>query len=391
MQQSEVTTLNQKVEEKSIARQEDLKGKHVLLRVDTNTSLGENGKVDTGEDWRISRILPTLHLLQERGAKVVMLAHQGRDPQESTFPIFQYLQDKVKNIFFQEDYEQQAVEQRLQQLEEGAILFMENVRRLPEEKEGRIEQLQVLVDWADLFVNEAFAVSHRKHASVYLLPQYLPAYFGLQFVEEVKHLSSFLIPHDSLRTMVLGGAKFGTKLPLIKKMLEQVDFVLLGGALANVFLKERGIDIGKSFVDESVDIHDIAHHPKIVLPVDYVDEHGDIAPILYVGAEHQILDIGTETEQLFRDIIVRSKQVLWNGPMGKYEDGYIAGSVAVAEAMAESDAYTLTGGGDTSTVILEQGLEKDFDFISTGGGAMLEFLVEETLPGIEAILKGEEK
>ncbi len=374
-------------QEKDIRTQAgSLTGKRMIIRVDTNTSLGEDGKVDPGEDWRIQRILPTLEFLRNEGAKVVVLAHQGRKPEESTYPIWEYLAERLP-VSFQGSYEREKLEPVLSQMENGDLIFMENVRRFPGEKENDPSYLQTLIDWAELYVNEAFSASHRKHASLVALPKLIPErYLGIQHVREIEELMRFLSFPKQGKTLVLGGAKFGTKLPLIEKMLPEADHILLGGALANAVLKARGFAIGKSLVDDSVDVRKLAESDTILLPIDYVDEHGDIAPISQVGEEHMILDTGPETEELYRRIIRSGSATLWNGPMGKYEGGYVSGSIAIAEAMAESKGYRITGGGDTSTVILEQGLEDDFDFISTGGGAMLEFLVHESLPATNIIL-----
>ncbi len=376
------------IESKSIKYLNDLAGKKVILRIDVNISLGENGKVDPGEDWRILKSLKTIHYLREKGAKVILLAHLGRDKKESLKPIFEYLQNFFP-LDFLPDYSAHALQNAIGNMSQGSVLLLENLRQHDGEKKNDLTFLFPLIEFADFYVNEAFSVSHRKHASVYALAQKLPSYFGFQFIEEVKHLSYFLHHRTGTKTLILGGAKFGTKLPLLKKMLPNLDYVLMGGALANLFLRERGFSIGKSFFDDSVDISEIVENQKIILPIDYVDEHGDLAPIYEVGMEHQILDIGEETQKLFHTIIQASGVILWNGPMGKYEDGYTDGSIQIAKSIASSQAFSLTGGGDTSTVILEEDLEDAFDFISTGGGAMLDFLVHETLPGIEAVL-GEE-
>jgi phosphoglycerate kinase len=205
-------------------------------------------------------------------------------------------------------------------------------------------------------------------------------------MDEITHLNEFMTHREGTKTLVLGGAKFGTKLPLLEKMLPDLQFVLMGGALANVFLKARGYAIGKSFYDD-VDVSSMIDNKKIILPIDYIDEHGDVADILDVGDDNMILDVGPATSEIFEQIIDNSSAVMWNGPLGKYEDGYTESSLRIADSISHSDAFSVTGGGDTSTVILENNLADNFSFISTGGGAMLDFLVDGTLPGIEAILE----
>jgi len=189
--------------------------------------------------------------------------------------------------------------------------------------------------------------------------------------------------------LVLGGAKFGTKLDLLQQLLPNINYALVGGALANVFLRERGINIGDSFADQ-VDISEMLENEKIVVPIDAVDQHGDVVPIHEVGDNGIILDIGPETEKLFEQIIDHADSIIWNGPMGKYEDGYVAGSIAIADSISHASAFSVTGGGDTATVISEQGLADSFDFISTGGGAMLDFMVKGSLPAIDELLRQSE-
>ncbi len=367
------------VQERSLKKKKgELQGKHVLVRVDVNTPLNSSKKITNLNDWRIQKIIPLLSFLKKEGAKVVLLAHQGRDPKESLLPISQYLQSSFPHTFNNWD----NLQKNLTSLNEGEILFLENIRSFPEEKKNDPSFLSPLIEWADLYVNEAFSVSHRKHASVCAITKELPVYFGFQFIREIEELLSFQRKEKS-KILILGGSKFGTKLPLIEKMLSKIEYLLLGGALANLFLKERGFEIGRSFVDDSVDISHIVNNQKIILPVDYVDEYGDVAGIYDVGKEHSILDIGPETERIFGEIIFNVSSVLWNGPMGKYEDGYISGSVEIAHSIAKSDAYSISGGGDTSTLLLKERIIHEFNFVSTGGGAMLDFLVEETLPAIE--------
>ena len=363
----------------------DLEKKTVILRIDVNTSLGENNMVDPGEDWRILRSLDTIKFLQNAGARTIVLAHIGRDPKASLLPVYKYMMDYISDISFGTSFARADIDSCLEVLKPGQVLMMENVRQYEGEKQNDLTFLEPLIHYADLYVNDAFSVSHREHASLSAITKVLPSYIGLQCMEEVQYLYNFQHTVNGAKVLILGGAKFGTKLPLLEKMLPQVDYVLMGGALANVFLRARGFEIGASFCDD-VDISHIADNQKIVLPIDYVDQHGDVADIYDVGKEDMILDIGPMTHEIFKPIIEHAEAVLWNGPMGKYEDGYTEGSIHIAEAIAESDVYAITGGGDTSTLILEHDLQDGFNFLSTGGGAMLDFLVDGTLPGIEVIL-----
>jgi 3-phosphoglycerate kinase len=377
----------EQIKEKSIAllaEKEDLKGKRVLLRIDVNTSLGDNGSVDPGEDWRIIKSYRTIKLLQEQGACTVLLSHIGRDPEQSLKPVFDYMSQEL-DMGFMPSHDTELIINTIENMQHGSVLMLENVRQHEGEKNNDASYLKPLVDLCDLYVNDAFSVSHREHASVHAITEHLPSCFGLQFVDEVTYLSE-VTGREGVTTLILGGAKFGTKLSLLEKMLPHLEYVLMGGALANVFLRERGFDIGDSFADD-VDISSMVENEKIILPIDCVDQDGDLLRIDEVKDQDMILDIGQETEKLFEDIIAHSDVVLWNGPMGKYEDGFVSGSVALAKSISHGHAFSITGGGDTATVIQEEGLAESFDFISTGGGAMLDFLVDGTLPCIDVVLK----
>lgn len=377
--------LTEKVLEKSIKNVTDLVGKRVLVRIDVNTSLGENGVVDPGEDWRIIKAYKTIEYLMEQGACVILISHIGRDPKESLKPIYNFMSQHLQ-LGFIPSYDMQLITHTIENMQHGSAILLENLRSQEGEKANDVGFLDPVIDLCDVYVNDAFSVSHRAHASVHAITSKLPSYFGIQFCDEVQHLAQAVTTGNGDNTvLVLGGAKFGTKLDLLQQLLPHIQYALVGGALANVFLKARGIAIGKSFADE-VDVSSMLENEKIVLPIDAVDQHGDVISIDQVGPEDMILDIGPETEKLFETIIDHATTVLWNGPMGKYEDNYVSGSIAVADSVAKSDAFSVTGGGDTATVILEEDLTESFDFISTGGGAMLDFLVEGTLPAIDELL-----
>lgn len=378
-------SLTKQLEKYAITGYENLLGKRVLLRVDVNVPLGENGAVDPGEDWRITQAYKTIDFLTEKGARVIIISHIGREKHESLKPIFEYMREH-RTMGFLPRYDETLITTMVEGMQNGSIIMLENVRQFDNEEANDSSYLNTLIPLCDMYVNDAFAVSHRAHASIHDITNYLPSYFGLQFIEEVSQLEKTLNAMEQGNSvLVLGGAKFGTKLELLKRLLPRVDYALIGGALANVFLRERGFEIGKSFADDT-DISDIKDNTKIILPIDVVDQEGDIVAVDEIGKNDIMLDIGPETEKLFETIIDQSKTVLWNGPMGKYEDEYTAGSIAVADSIARSGAFSVTGGGDTATVILEGGLQDNFDFVSTGGGAMLEFLVNGSLPAIDVIL-----
>jgi 3-phosphoglycerate kinase len=364
-------------------KENSLKGKRVLLRIDVNVSLGENNSVDPGEDWRIIKSYQTIKYLVQEGACVILMSHIGRSKDETLKPIVEYMSQEVQ-LGFIPSYDYELIENTVNNMQHGSVLMLENLRQHDGEKENNPEFLKPIIELCDLYVNDAFSVSHREHASVHAVTQLLPTYFGLQFVDEIRYLSKALKGDTKVTTLILGGAKFGTKLSLLKNMLPHVSYVLVGGALANLFLRERGFEIGESFVDE-VDISDIVNNEKIILMVDCVDQDGDVLSIDEVREDDVILDIGHQTEELFEQVIATSDLILWNGPMGKYEDGFTSGSLAIAKSISHAPGFSLTGGGDTATVILEEGVADSFDFISTGGGAMLDFLVDGTLPAIDIV------
>lgn len=380
-------TILEKLKNKSIENySSDLAGKRVLVRIDVNTSLGENGAVDPGEDWRIIKAYQTIEYLMHKGACVILISHIGRDPEESLKPIYDFMAQHIQ-LGFMPNYDKPLLQNTFENMQHGSVVMLENLRQHEGEKVNDSSFLDAVIESCDIYVNDAFSVSHRAHASVHAITKTLPSYFGLQFVQEIEHLSRAVTTNnDGDTVLILGGAKFGTKLDLLEQLLPNISYALVGGALANVFLKARGMNIGKSFADD-VDVSSMIENEKIVLPIDAVDQHGDVIPVDHIGDEDMMLDIGPETEKLFETIIAHSRTILWNGPMGKYEDGYVAGSISIADSVSKSGAFSVTGGGDTATVILEEGLEDDFDFISTGGGAMLDYLVGGSLPAIDELLK----
>lgn len=382
--------IQEKVQNYSIERyaeNHDLQGKKILLRIDVNTPLGENGVVDPYEDWRIMASLKTIEFLRSQGASVVVISHIGRSKDERLKPIADYLSQKI-TIGYLPHFDEALIQERIAALRHGDVIMLENIRQFDGEKDNDASYLKPIASVCDLYVNDAFSVSHREHASVHAITSLLPSYFGMQFVHEVSSLSG-VSERAGTTSLILGGAKFGTKLDLLRKMLPHISYAMIGGALANTFLKERGFNIGASYVDDT-DISDIVDNEKIIVMIDAVDQDGDVVSVDEIQNHDVMLDIGPETEKLFEHIIAASDTVLWNGPMGKYEDGYTSGSIAIAESCAHASAWVITGGGDTATVLQEAGRIDAIDVVSTGGGAMLDFLVAGTLPGIEAIIQQHE-
>lgn len=374
----------------SLAQAKHLKGKRVLLRLDLNVPLKGSMVVD---DYRIQRSLPTIRSLKAAGAKTIIISHIGSDGAKSLRPVANYL-GKIVNAGFYPKLDGAELERLVQAMKDGSIMVLENLRRDPGETGNQMSFARRLAKLGDIYVNDAFSVSHREHASVALLPKLLPSYAGFLLEDEVKHLSRALKPpHPFL--FVLGGAKFGTKIPLIKKFLRLADVVFVGGALANNFFKESGYEIGMSLSDKGdFKLKPLMKNKKLVLPVDVVVKTRTGKFIKTLGSIRErdaIKDSGPKTTRELSKLISRSKFVLWNGPLGNYEEGFDKGTVDLLKIIAKSKAESVVGGGDSLALISKLGLEKKFAFVSTGGGAMLDFLANGTLPGIQALLKAKKK
>lgn len=371
---------------RGIEKAKDLKGKKVLLRLDLNVPIANGEVVD---DFRIRKALPTVKFLKKAGAKIIILSHTGRGKEDSLLPISAYIAKTLKHSFVA-DFQSGEGKKILEGMKNGEIVILENLRQNDGEKGKSIPFAKELAALGDVYVNEAFAVSHRKDASIYLIPKYLPSYFGLLFCEEVENLSFAMHKHSPF-LFVLGGAKFETKMPLIQKYLKVADTVFVGGALANNFFKVLGYEVGSSLVDSAhLSLGPILKNKKLLLPLDVVvsgsEERSVKLPQEVLPAE-SILDSGPNTVAMLSEYIKKAKFILWNGPLGNYEGGYGDATLALAEAVLGSKAKAVVGGGDTVAAIAKCKTKKNSTFISTGGGAMLDFLAHGTLPGIDAILK----
>jgi 3-phosphoglycerate kinase len=352
---------------RSIKEIENLEGKRVLLRVDFNVPL-ENGTIL--DDFRIKKAIPTIEYLLTKGAFVTILAHLGKDGSASLDPIIER--------FFE-----------LSKFPKEKIKFYPNIRKFPGEEANDPEFAKDLAKEGDIYVNDAFSVSHREHASVVGVSKLLPHYAGFQLEEEVRHLSTAIKNPEHPFLFILGGAKFSTKVPLIEKYLELADNVFIGGALANNFLKTKGYEVGQSLTDESSpEFERILKNPKLIIPADVVVLTGDklvSKDLTEIKNEDVIVDIGEKTVTLLGTYIEKSKLILWNGPLGKYEVGGEKGTKKILELVANSQAKSILGGGDTAALVTQMGLEDKFTFVSTGGGATLDFLAKGTLSGIDAL------
>lgn len=358
----------------SVEELSDLSGKRVLLRADFNTPSVSGVLKDT---LRIDAVLPTLKLLLARGARVILISHA--DGGSSLSAVADYLNQHLPVAFVREPKDIS--------FDPHAVVLLENLRFSPQEEANDAGFARELASLADAYVNEAFSASHRAHASIVGVPKHLPGYAGLRFLTEIRELSAALSPEHPF-LFILGGAKVATKEPVLRKFLKSADSVFVGGVLANDFLTAKGYPVGRSTLSDVPPDPELVAHPRVLLPEDLIVEGGEagrrVAITADVGAGESIVDIGPETARLLEERIKEARLVLWNGPLGLYERGYTEGSLRVGEAMSRSSARTILGGGDTLSV-LPKDVERGISFISTGGGAMLHFLSEETLPGIEAL------
>ncbi len=368
---------------KKIADEKDLRGKRVLLRLDFNVPIVEG---EVRDDFRIQRSLQTLRFLREAGARVIIMSHLESESVKTLARVATYLQQFVPVKAFISNLDDAP--SVVSSLAEGEIVMLENLRLNPGEKENNPVFASKLASLADIYVNDAFAVSHRAHASVVSVPKLLPAFAGFLMAQEIEQLSqAFNPPHPFL--FVLGGAKFDTKLPLIEKFLGIADYVFVGGALSNDIFKEKGYEIGQSMVSKvHVNLKHIEANPRLIVPTDVVAASvsaREVKGAEGISPDDKIMDAGPKTIGELSDILTDAQFVLWNGPLGDYEHGFSEGTEGLAKALVESGVKTIIGGGDTIAVVSKADLLDKFSFVSTGGGAMLQFLADGTLPGIEVL------
>ena len=372
----------------------------MLVREDLNVPMKDGGVAD---DSRVRAAAPTLRHLARRGARVIVMSHLGRpkdrEPELSLKPLAADLGKRVgRDVQFAEDCVGEPATSAVDRLQSGQLLLLENVRYHKEDEANDAAFARLLASLGDIFVNDAFAVSHRAHASVVGVAAYLPAYAGELMLAELAALHRALDTPKRPMVAVVGGAKISTKVGVLRHLLSRVDALLIGGAMANTFFKARGWPTGAGLVedtalDEAREVERMAGG-KLVLPVDVVTarkmQPGEALRVMdadKVEPEWMALDIGPRSVALFRDKLRGAGTVIWNGPVGVAEIKEFAdGTRAVGEAIASSAGYTLVGGGDTVAAIEALGLAGRFSHVSTGGGATLEYLEGKELPGI-AILK----
>lgn len=367
----------------------DLKGKRVLVRADFNLPLNEKGEV--ADIFRLKQGWETIQYLRERGAKVIIVSHIGRDPEESLEPVAMAMK-RYAPIFFVSDLVGAVAKDVVASMQESDIVLLENVRRDARETENDESLARELASLADLFVSDAFAAAHRAHASIVGVPKFLPSYAGLLLRNEVRELTAAVNP-PSQSLAILGGAKFETKSPLIDKLLSVYGHVLITGALANDIFVARGLPVGRSLVSKELPSSAVVSNPRRVETVDVTVEREDgqarVKKPEEVEAGDKIVDMGPDTLAALTPVIESAPFILWNGPTGLYEKGYTTWTHEIArllEKRVAAGAKVVIGGGDTIAAIQDSGvLQENLGFLSTGGGAMLEYLLKGTLPAIEAL------
>lgn len=390
---------------KKTIRDVDVKGKRVFVRVDFNVPIDERtGKIL--DNSRIVACLPTIQYLMYHGAKVVLCSHLGRPKGErnekySLSPVVSRLSGMLgQAIVFTNDCIGADVEQAVSWMNNGDVLLMENVRFYQEEMDCDPVFSRALANLADIYVDDAFATAHRKHASIVGITKYMPAVSGLLLEKEIATLGSILKDPERPFAALLGGAKVTDKVALMENLFTKVDMLLVGGGMAATFLKARGHEIGLSIFEperietaKAMDEKANGNGVQLVLPVDVVvtDDISDrgsreVVPVDKIPKDKKIVDIGTKTIKLYTEKLKDCRITFWNGTMGVHEiEKFAKGTRAMAEMLAESSAKTVIGGGSTAEAVTNMGLASRMSFLSTGGGASMSFLSGDKLPGIEAL------
>lgn len=356
-------------------------GKRVLVRIDANIPIVDGKLTDT---FRLSAVVPTIHFLLNRFAKVILVSHLGRpngqaDPALSLKFVYEELSRLLEQpIQFAPEIFSSATTTAIDNLKEGEIIGLENIRFDQGEEDNSRTFARNLSGYGDLFVNDALSVSHRAAASMVAITEFLPSYAGLLLEREYGVLTNLLRHPATPFVAIIGGAKIDDKLPVIQRLLQKADTVLVGGGVANTFLSASGVDIKKSLIDESC-----LEAAKQILKI---SKGQLILPTDFQWDADRILDIGPKTVAVFEGYIKRAKTIFWNGNLGKSEETEFAtGSEAIAKMMAATDGTTVIGGGNTIEVCNRLGLLNDFSFVSSGGGATLELLAGRELPGVKAL------
>ncbi len=388
-----------------IIDQLDLSGKKVLIRVDFNVPIKEGIVAD---DTRLRATLPTIKYVKDAGAKVVLCSHLGRPKGEkksefSLAPVAKHLSELLgEEVKFVPDCIGEEVEKAVESLLPGQVLLLENLRFYKGETKNDPDFSKALARLADIYINDAFAVSHRSHASVVGIVEYVKeCAAGFCLSREIKYLSQLLTSPVRPVAAVIGGAKVSTKIGVLTNLISKIDKLLIGGAMANTFLKALGLEIGRSFceIDYLEEVFKVLGEAerkgvKVYLPLDVVvgdspeSSWGEVIPVDRIPPDKGIYDLGPKSIAYFSDAIFQMGTIVLNGPMSVFEnEAFARATMALSRKIAASNAITIAGGGDTLRALKEAGVKTSFSYLSTGGGAFLEFLEGKTLPGIAALEK----
>ncbi|AMW99796.1 phosphoglycerate kinase [Rummeliibacillus stabekisii] len=381
----------------------EVQGKHVFVRVDFNVPM-EDGKIT--DETRIKAALPTIQALVEKGAKVILASHLGRPKGEvkdefRLTAVGERLSELLgKNVQKLDESIGETVEKAVEAMQDGDVILLENVRFHKGEEKNDPALSESFAKLADVYVNDAFGAAHRAHASTEGIAKYLPAVSGLLMEKELDVLGKALSNPERPFTAIIGGAKVKDKIGVIENLLEKVDHLIIGGGLSYTFIKAQGYEIGTSLLEE--DKIELAKSfiekaaekgVKLHMPVDAVvanefskDAETKVVDVDQIPSDWMGLDIGPKTIEEYADVIKNSKLIIWNGPMGVFEmDKFANGTKGVAKAMAETNGYTIIGGGDSAAAVEKFHVADQMDHISTGGGASLEFMEGKELPGVVAL------
>ena len=387
----------------------DVSGKRIFVRVDYNVPLDEHGNIV--DDVRIRETIPTINYLIDRNAKVILASHLGRpkgerNPKYSLYPVAKRLERLLeKEVRFLPDCIGKDVEETVKSMKEGEVVLLENLRFHKGEEENDPEFAKALASLADIYVLDAFGTCHRKHASMYGIKDYIqPVVMGFLLERELKYFEKALVNPQRPVVAFIGGSKVSSKLGVITHLLEKVDKIFIGGAMAFTFLKAQGYDVGSSLVEDDMfnEANSVIEKAKEIgvkfyLPVDFIcgQAVSEQTPVIEVAWQEIPkgwlgLDIGHASVTLIKEMLKDAQTIIWNGPMGVFEiDKFKYGTFSLAHAIAESPALSIAGGGDTDYAIHKAGVVDDISYISTGGGAFLKLLEGKQLPCLEAITKKE--
>jgi len=383
-------------------RNKNIKGLKVLVRCDLNVPI-RNGKVL--DDFRIKKLIPTVDYLRNQGAKIILITHlgepKGRDLSFSVRPVAKRLWELVQGrLKFVNDTIGKNVEKEIDEMKEGDIVVLENLRFYKEEEQNDDNFSRSLARLGDIFVQDAFGACHRNHSSIVGITKYIDSFPGLLLEEEIRVLSDALVSPDRPLVSIVGGFKVSSKIKVIKSLLDKSDYLLLGGRVANSLLISKGLYVKDLLSSEEEELMEVAKEinladPKLQLPVDGVmglsnfdEDYSRIGGIGSIRKEEDVYDIGPETIEKYKNILSTAKTIIWNGPLGYFEkEKFSKGTKEIAKMIGQinREVFSIVGGGETVEAIQKLGIENQFDHISTGGGAMLDFIAGKELPGIKAL------